>query len=281
MSHPVRPARLAFFLAWLLVLPTLAYVTEQSTAAILIRRRCQRYMVLAQQQTQTRLAMLQRTIEDLELSDVDEPTLLQYQARLQRAAGQTGSISHSSATAIWEAVAFPLRRTSSGSLTVPGTGGRSYPAPLDLHQTLLGGVAPSPGEMLFESASALGAGVLAHLMLPVGFVFLPISRHRAKVRWIHIVRVTVYGLFIPATVVTAGLLLLAAAMADPSRAGGWLTALQLTAWCGVPGLTIIWWGQATGRYLMIPHGWAVAVVLTVLCWLLLLGAILVLVPFLP
>ena len=93
------------------------------------------------------------------------------------------------------------------------------------------------------------------------YAALPITRRRCKVRWSHIVRVTLYGyvMFAPAAV-----LLLAATpdMITRLTRGGLLELVASVAWMLTPLVEVAWWTAATSRYLRMPHAWAVGIAVT-------------------
>jgi hypothetical protein len=110
-----------------------------------------------------------------------------------------------------------------------------------------------------------------HLLSATGFVTLPVSRRRAKVRWAHIGRILLYGLgwFVPVIVLT----LLGVALSEMHRVpvlpglGRLLIVLAaITLWSHLPFL-VVWWSTATGRYLKMRHPWGVGLAVVVMAGL--------------
>ncbi len=103
--------------------------------------------------------------------------------------------------------------------------------------------------------------LLVHVGCAAGFLALPVSRRREKVRWDHIGRVVAYGavlLVVPMWGVFFG----AAIMQQPdalARVIGGMTYWVCTAVAtfGLVPLEIVWWSTATGRYLKMRHAWGV------------------------
>ena len=112
-----------------------------------------------------------------------------------------------------------------------------------------------------------------YALMPLLFLLLPLSRRRGKVRWRHIVRVWIYGLWIPTVTGVS----LAAMLVIGAFDNEWWSMIDATI-RGVPtwgfGLLIIaWWWSATGRYLRMPHALAIAALLAVLGGLIVLAVI--------
>ncbi len=107
--------------------------------------------------------------------------------------------------------------------------------------------------------------LLMFLCTPIGFLLLPISRRRAKVRWSHIVRITVYSL-----VLFVYLFMYALLRFGFLRDYWWVSAgplyreLQhLVLWV-TPLLLLIWWSFAISRYLKMSHAWGVGLAIVVM-----------------
>lgn len=116
-----------------------------------------------------------------------------------------------------------------------------------------------------------------HLLCALGFVVLPVSRRKAKVRWRHIGRITLYGL----ALLSPPVLIYAAALGGPTlvelvtQSSFALLARLSLILMNVAGimvvlyfpLELIWWSTATSRYLKMPHGWGVGVALMLMAGL--------------
>jgi hypothetical protein len=151
----------------------------------------------------------------------------------------------------WHAAALPLSDQSIGGFTVPGRIVWTYETPLEVFAY----VWP-------ELPLLLLAVLLMHAGCGLTYAALPITRRRCKVRWSHIVRVTLYGyaLFAPAVV-----LFLAATPTSRAGAavGGLLAPVASVAWLAIPFMEVAWWTAATSRYLRMPHAWGVGVAVAV------------------
>ncbi len=231
MSHTVRPRRLALYLVFLLLMPGIAYVAEQTTVAVRVRY------------------------------ELTRPSL-----------GIT-SINHSYFAAVIEAVFKPTSSNSSGSYAV-GTFVMPYPPPNGLHEAfeIIGAGGPRPYMNAFvlsidPTFAAWSLGVVISLLLPVGFVLLPISRRRATVRWIHVGRVTAYGFIIPSLLASA---FFVCAVIAYLRLEWRNNAMAMAMWMNfllpAPLLTI-WWAAAIKRYLRMPHAWPVSILLALIALL--------------
>lgn len=197
-------------------------------------------------------------------------------------------ISHSVWYCLYEAVILPFRSESQVSVPTSDFQAIPYIAPVELHSVILEHVASRSQRqrsievadiwrsVAWQSIVGYAVGVVISLLLPLSFVLLPVSRRRAKVRWRHIGRVTAYGMFIPISAITIiaatfGLMMYAH---SPFTAG----VVVKTAWWFVPCAAVIWWTFAISRYLKMPHGLAVAILMAVLCAFALLGAAYIIAP---
>lgn len=113
-----------------------------------------------------------------------------------------------------------------------------------------------------------------HVLCAMSFVLLPFSLRRAKVRWVHVARIAIYGLpWILAPVVWR----FPAIFLDV-EASAW-SARNLVQWSdlcsrvgmwwlkSVPLFEFLWWSLATSRYLRLPHAWGIGAVVTIIAWL--------------
>lgn len=142
-----------------------------------------------------------------------------------------------------------------------------------------------PSRVAFDAAAAAAAGLGAFSTMPsprefwrtVGdslrfpfgfatslavfgtatFIALPIARHRAKVRWVHVVRAGMYALLGPAAL-TIGLLWLLG-IGSPQATRDLANLLRFTVFLG-PCLLLhgVWWWLAAGSYLRMSRPLAVA-----------------------
>ncbi len=91
------------------------------------------------------------------------------------------------------------------------------------------------------------------------FALLPQSRRKARVRWAHVLRIACYAsvfLLLPLAILTLwaqlNMLMLQGATLDSGP-------MFLICFVVLPVGLMIWWGTAIGRYLRMPHAWAIAV----------------------
>ncbi|MCI0675798.1 MAG: hypothetical protein L0Y42_08495 [Phycisphaerales bacterium] len=168
-----------------------------------------------------------------------------------------GSVSSASGLqVVAHAAAWPFSANSPGSFTwstVPGsvagvTSTVPYPAPRDLLRR------PSK-----DLDRLVGSTLVLHLLCMASFAALPQSRRQAKVRWIHIVRVMLYGL---APIVPWVLLVVSNALVREARWGtpgvdALLMVASAIATFAVLPFAVVWWSTATTHYLKMRHGWGV------------------------
>ncbi len=279
MSMPLHPRRLAAYVA-ILLLPVLAGgVVVQTVAAVRMRYDLQQELVRQRVMVRQNTARLQAQLDNLGLTGARRTRVQQRLIQFQLAAATPLVIDRSYAAAIAEAVFFPWRSSSTGTQSMWAGRITGYPAPRYLHATLLRQSGNSPNLSGVHNLSYTIAGVAlafwVALTMPLAFVLLPISRRRAKVRWVHLARVACYGMVLPSAVVTVML----ACVALGYAANGLQPAMHSVAHSlgryGLMILTIGWWVAAIRRYLQIPHGWAVSPVLAILLILILVATVFV------
>ena len=152
----------------------------------------------------------------------------------------------------WQAAALPLSNQSIGSFTAAGRG-FTWP-----YQT--------PWRLFLYHWYDVGVLLVTVLIMHAGcgltYAALPITRRRCKVRWAHVVRVTLYGyvLVVPAIVLS----LVASPMAmNGIPAAALVAPVAVGAWGAIPLMEVAWWTAATSRYLRMPHAWGVGLAVTV------------------
>ena len=279
----LRWRRLLLYGASLLLALSFGYVAMRAMVAVRVRYQLQQELTDYKRTFQKDAANFQRWMASSK-DRLDPAQLWQMNKQLQWMQAQANvpsGVNHSYAAAIAEAVLTPWSSTSSGTITWAGTSD-PYPGPRELYTVKL---ADSGIRWLDRRETAITrrwvllAGWL-WLLLPLSFVVLPVSRRRAKVRWAHLGRVTGYGSFVFFSLLLASLLLRAIGVMWESGQGGSFAAVHLLwRWVPIPML-MVWWWAATSRYLCLPHGWAVVGLLSVLCALLFLAAVILLVPWL-
>ena len=237
MSHAVRPRRLILYLLFLVLLPVAPYAAEQTTVA----------------------------------------------ARLRYFIGQHPSVTtvnHSYFAAILEAVFRPTSSLSNGTISSP-VGSGPYPPPNRLHdafETLAAGPGTWPSTNAFVQSIRpvlliWSVAAIHYILLPAGLILFPVSRRRAKVRWVHVARVTAYSFFLPilfaSTFFACGMV---GYVFDYWRDSAPVAALWINLSLPIP-LLIVWWAVAIKRYLRMPHSLVVAVLLALMSSLLLLAGL--------
>jgi len=287
MSYPIRWKRLVFYFLALLLPYVIAYVLVQGTAAIIIRHRTQvwldNYVQQLPQFIQGMQGWLQNPLVNREgISEEEYNELMnnriaqanQALASLRQMQKTPPTLSWSYPEAVLEAIFLPFAETSFGNM-VPGLS-LPYTAPINLHEEVINpidqirfspGMRFKPGNwpnlrnLLFIVSKGFSVGLIGLIVFPFTFVLLPVSRRNAKVRWSQIARVTVYHFFIPSTLLSLCIILCVAGMLVPplfNAAAGMVYVLSL--WGILVGM-VIWWSVAIKRYLKMPHGIAISVLL--------------------
>ena len=277
MSMPFRWRRLVMYIV-ILCLPLLAsYVTIQSVAAIRVRFDLQETLEEQQRSLPQAIAQIQRFLASQQV-DAQRRQMWLMQIRATQVEMMIGySMSHSYLAATTEAVLTPLRSRSSGTYTGQ-LGVMPYPAPSDLHSSLFEqrlSYLPSVARrsLVDLTIAWFGLGVWLWLLLPLSFVFLPVSRRRANVRWGHIARVSAYGFFIPVTAIAGSMLCISIGYALDPLIDLMLRCAHVLSRYFMPAMIIIWWATSIRHYLRMPHSWFVAVLLSGMLFLLYLAAL--------
>jgi hypothetical protein len=150
----------------------------------------------------------------------------------------------------WQAAALPLSNEPVGSFASAGWSAWSYETPLGVFAYAWRGL-----------TVLLLTVLLMHAGCGLTYAALPITRRRCKVRWSHVVRVTLYGYVL---VMPAVFLYLVATPPTMSGAGigSLLAPVAVGAWLAIPPLEVAWWTAATSRYLRMPHAWGVGIAVT-------------------
>ncbi len=277
MSMPIRWRRLVMYIAILCLSLLASYVTIQSVAAIRVRFDLQETLDEQQRSLPQSIAKMQGMLSSPRVSPQTRQLLLMQIQSMQSAMIIGYSMSHSYLTATTEAVLTPLRSRSSGTYTGQW-GVMPYPAPSNLHSSLfeqrfsyLTSVATR--SLVDLTIGWFGLGVWLWLLLPLSFVFLPVSRRRAKVRWGHIARVSAYGFFIPVTAIVGSLLCISIGYALDALFDPMFRIAHVLSRYFSPAMIVIWWATSIQHYLRMPHSWFVAVLLSGMLFLLYLAAL--------
>ncbi len=263
MSMPVRRRRLVGYALLLLLLPIAAgYVVVQAGAAVRVR-----HLTHASLEAGKLAVQLEARLQQLAASNPAAAAWVVQQQLAQLQARSSYSIDHSYPEAVIEALCLPWSDVSWGTMTMGGVV-VPYHAPLDLYETLRlsGGPAVRSRDQETVTATAVGLALWLWALLPVSFVLLPVSRLRARVRREHLLRVMVYGLFVPMAAISAAIILVVFAIATGSQ--GPVRLAHMVLRYGIVLMLVVWWAAAVGRYLRMPHSAGVAVLLSVLVVLL-------------
>lgn len=123
----------------------------------------------------------------------------------------------------------------------------------------------------------VGFMLLVHWSCAAAYVVLPVSRRVAKVRWIHIFRIAMYGLaligLIAALEMVGTVLLAVGSTTWPPLVVNILVGVMTVAgFAFFPGL-LVWWSTASGHYVRMHYPWAIGASVTVLGLLFCLTAI--------
>ncbi len=278
MSHRPQARRLIFYACALLLPLSLLIVFLQIAAAVFEYNSAQ-----SQMRGQLGYSVWYSNVLTTELATLEEGSE-EHQERIEWINDHLAILQKTMAApklnltrtgAIMEAVLTPWKNQSSGIYTFADGSTVPYTAPSALWpsvQMRLGGVGIFELVMwqgfLFElSLSHLLLTLLAYSVLPLTFALLPLSRRKSKVRWSHIARVAVYGLYLPLAALWIGMfcamLVLVELDAFAVRAMGSAVVL------GLPVLTALWWMFAIRHYLRMPHAAFVSAMLMLLTLLLL------------
>lgn len=275
MEHRPRWRRTVVYFLWLLAPLALLYVIAQTSIAVIARYLVQQD-VNAMPTPSSMIGPLQARIASWQQSPPTEVTeeqfrdlMARFQAelvRLQSLTAQIPAVHMSYVVAILEAVFLPVASSSFGTID-DGFQSYSYPPPDELWTSILRWWRPSTPLGWIEDAVSMGsfsAGYSAVVLFLVAgsFILVPVSRHRARVKWSHLWRIAAYGLIIPivSAIVIAATLLHGVFVAGGSR--GSLRVLGATTFLPL-GLIAGWWWAAIRCYLRMPHGFLMALLLTV------------------
>ncbi|MFB3103995.1 MAG: hypothetical protein ACE1ZA_03620 [Pseudomonadales bacterium] len=100
-------------------------------------------------------------------------------------------------------------------------------------------------------------------LMPGGFVLLPMTRRFHRIRWSHLVRITLYGL--PYLFIPVLYFLFIHDFSVPGRIAPRPTGIfSLLCFVVVPALLFLWWWTALRYYLRIRHAWWTALTLIAL-----------------
>lgn len=195
----------------------------------------------------------------------DIQAMLQSISIMQAQSAVAPVINQSYLAAIVEAVVFPLRQFSWGTIALADGTTVMYPAPTDnyssLAQKFSGNTLGRNPDFGIRLVCTLLISFLLTVMLPICFILLPVSRRLAKVRWSHVWRVAVYSLFALQLTQVLSIVVMVLYVTSFNRLGWWLANYVPVAFC----VTLpAWWAVAIKRYLKMPHAGAIAGLMTLM-----------------
>jgi hypothetical protein len=282
MEHAIRWRRITAYIAIVFLLPVfLIYLTAQTMVAVYVRYQTEVSMAEQRNHLAQSLARLQATVPD----DPESAARITVQTeRLQLMLSVEVVIEQSYLNAVREAVLHPWRGFSTGRITQMW-GVQPYTAPAELY-TVAGMLAsqrlparPGPSrwwndrEAIDPILMMLLAGVAVLALVPLSMALLPISRRRAHVQWRHIARIWSYSAVLPIGLTLAVGVLYGIALAAPTwSVWTWSAGLWLAQF-GLPVASFLWWWAAITRYLRMPRGAFIALMLTILSMLLVAVAV--------
>jgi hypothetical protein len=174
-------------------------------------------------------------------------------------AARGGTALPSTMAVLAQAMATPLSDQSLGMISFTGPAGTGWTLPPQPFPSPWSLFALYPGLDGYGLPAAMTATMFA--ILPLSFVALPISMRRAKVRWAHVGRITLYAL--GPIILTLIALLIALVFMD--------RVLPCVIMPGIAIWLLLWWWMAVARYLRMEHAWAVfgsiAVIAGLCTWL--------------
>lgn len=278
MSMPIRWRQLVTYIVVLFMPLLIGYVTLQTTAAFRMRYDLEQSMAQQQQSLSQSLAQMQMMMSSQRLTTQQRQQIILQTQNLQQIVNTGYSINHSYLSAVIEMVVSPLGQTSSGTTTSGLIGVWPYTSPIECHPWLfelrLGYLTSvSSKHKLYLIVVWFGLSMWLWFLFPFSFVLLPVSRRRAKVRWSHVLRVTIYGCFIPISAITVSMFAIAIGYAFENTFGSMIQIVQLSSRYFMTTLIIIWWATAIKRYLHILHSWAVACLLSIMLFFMYLGVL--------
>lgn len=289
MSHPVRVKRLVIYLMLILLPAMILYVVIQAAVAIRVRSiiedNCRQRLAsaiafLPQLKRMAETGVLEGPYARRQAGESSlGPTVLE-QVKSELVWAQTyvsspPSINMSYTQAVFEAIAHPFGVVSQGTVSVSGRT-HSYVAPCDVHMTLFRNGYWGRDQLFqltMDSVRWFGLSSLLLFAMPLSFALLPVSRRRAKVRWIHLGRITAYGLFIPITLTWIIAICFLLGLATKTTDDGWASVLRLVATWGPALMLVAWWWSAIRNYLRMPHALFTTLVLMLMCALSIMAAL--------
>lgn len=165
--------------------------------------------------------------------------------------GPVSVVSASPSSARLEAMALPFTARSPGTVAYAN----GFTTPIS-----------SPRELFLwywlEHLDVLVAGAIIPVATVAAFLFVPISRRRAKVKWDHLIRIAAYGYGPIALTIPVGMWLFVEDRLPRAFYEGLISPmLQVLLLAWVP-FHLVWWTTAMWRYLRMSHVFPLAAALT-------------------
>lgn len=282
MSDRIHWGRLAVYVLILLAPMLGVYLAEQTAVALRVRQIIEQEHAAAVRYNQQHLAMLQ----NMQAAQASPFLKQQFTKEIDVTSAFLRSQPVSNLSlheSIVEAVLTPWSRRSRGSYTASPWGTAPYPSPAELHARALG-VEASRQEVssaLFGSPGGWRwtiAGIIAFVGIPLGVLFLPLSRSLARVRWVHVTRILLYSAIVPMLAMGLWLGLLTIHFGWPDAPANVLRSSAVFGRWSLLILINVWWIIAIRRYLHMPRGWLIAPAFSLLSVLLVGGMIYLIAP---
>jgi hypothetical protein len=170
-----------------------------------------------------------------------------------------------------QSVFSPWSHQSPGTVTFRGMV-RPYPSPSEYSITAFTIMRQywwiTKGPLQRDALAPLPYCVLLLAIFPLGFLILPRTRRKAKVRWIHLLRIWLYGLFWLIAPVSALLIANHLAGWDENWSVRMYVCFTALVYVGTPLFIMLFWQAAVRRYLRMPHSVGVAFGVGAITWLL-------------
>lgn len=289
MPHGVQWRRLGMYIVFLLLVCAMMWIVMQGALAWRTHREIttEFQQQFAPWYVRQRITIMQNRLDRLD-QEADTPfgrrSIDEERAELQELIDaleaseleEVISIPRPS-DAMWEAITTPWREDSKLALSVSDYA-QWYPGPRQLlYQYANPWLIADASETWLMLRSLIGVMWTISVLMPASFIFLPITRRRAKVQWRHVGRVAVYGLSIPCATTAAAFGLMIATNTLPNPFGPGFGGGNIFAWYAAAAIAILplpmivlWWWMAMRHYLKMPHALCVSIMMASLCLLLML-----------
>lgn len=282
LRFPLRRRRLVAY-GMLQLLPLLMlYVIAQSFGAILLHTRTVIELEAQYYDLPARIARaeaFQRSIERGESfmpnrTRSEQLAFAQEQVdRVKGMVGQTPATNISYAGAIVRAIVFPLGKKSGVTMS----DGSAYPGPRSAARVARLPLSKPHHRWYIDKANEAATRLLAAwsivVLVPVLLLLVTRVHLQPRVRGAHLLRISVYGLFVPVGMTLLWIGVYVTGLAWPLYAWSIPHGLHTLATWAFPLTLWLWWWAAGARYLKLPHAWLITGLFTLLASLLVLSPV--------